>query len=203
MHFEKTDVFGHFVYKFHCDTPEIYLNRRLTNSLDLLLDLPLVVNRTKGSKYDSTYGEILTSAGNDYSDIINMPGSENLVKWVTESLLTLRPGSTKINYKRTWCNKMMRDSEGLVHAHNHPDYHVGIDFVAIFYVYNEPASGNLVFLEKGKFNTHYQDYPEEERIAIGCESGDMLVHGTEPWHAISVWQSDRPRVCLCFEGNYE
>lgn len=198
---EKTEVFGHPVYKFHCDKSEIYLNRRLSESLDLLLDLPLVVNRARGGKYDSAYGDILTSAGNEYSDIVNMPGSEDLVRWVTDCLLSLKPTASRIRYKRTWCNKMFRNSEGLVHAHNHPDYHGDIDFVAIFYVHNEIESGNLIFVEDGEFNTRYHDY--ERRISIACQSGDMLVHGTDPWHGISVWKSDTPRVCLCFEGRYE
>jgi hypothetical protein len=65
----------------------------LMNSIDRLLDLPLIQNRTQGLLYDSCYGEVLTSAGNEMSDIENLPGAGKLISWITEQLLKTSPDS--------------------------------------------------------------------------------------------------------------
>ena len=55
------------IYK--CDDKSLYENPILNSSINLLLDLPDVVNRIQGTEYDSAIGQVLTSAGNEYSDI--------------------------------------------------------------------------------------------------------------------------------------
>jgi hypothetical protein len=192
------------VKKYKCDDKSLYENPILLSSINLLLDLPDVVNRIKGSKYDSAKGEVLTSAGNDYSDITILPGSKGLVDWVTSKLLENSPKpSTSIKYLRTWANKMFYGSEGLVHAHIHPDFNVcHTDFVAIFYVHIPENSAQLIFVDGGEFNTKYTDYDESKLTIMKCESGDLIIHPPTIPHAVTTHNSHTPRLCLLFEGKY-
>jgi ectoine hydroxylase-related dioxygenase (phytanoyl-CoA dioxygenase family) len=188
------------IYK--CPSPSFYNNRRLSSSINLLLDLPDVVNRSKDSKYDSAYGNVLTSAGNEYSDIIQLPGSEELVFWVKEKILEYK-NKTNLKFLRTWCNMMFEGSEGLVHAHLHPDYkNIPTEFVAIFYVQLPMNGSQLLFVDDGEFNTHYRDYDKSKLHFMNCEEGDLLIHPPHLPHAVSVHNSKTPRICFVFEGIY-
>jgi hypothetical protein len=193
-------IFDHTVYKFHCENKELYTNRMLMNSIDRLLDLWTVQNRVLGSYYDSCYGEILTSAGNEMSDIENLPGAGRLIEWITKQLLLTSPGSKTVKFKRTWCNKMFKDSEGLVHAHTHPDLpDPGIDFVSIFYLQSTAEYGNLTIVDCDDFNTRVHEYPEHKRVALPCVSGDFIVHDKFVHHGITAVGKD-PRLIFAFEG---
>ena len=185
-----------------CDDTSLYQNSSLASSINLLLDLPQVLNRPKGDKYDSAYGNVLTSVGNDYSDIVNMPGASKLVDWITERLLVANPKATGVTYTKSWCNKMMKHSEGLVHAHYNPELSKQPDFVAIFY-YQVPEDGaNLLFVDGGEFNTHYYEYDESKITTIYSRTGRLVIHSPKIPHAVSVHNSDIPRICLVFEGTY-
>lgn len=192
------------VKKYKCNNKILYENPTLTSSINLLLDLPDVVNRIQGTKYDSAYGKVLTSAGNEYSDITVLPGAKGLVEWITTKLLENSPKPSKsIKYLRTWANKMFYNSEGLVHSHIHPDFNVcQTDFVAIFYVHIPENSAQLVFVEGGEFNKKYTDYDESKLTIMKCESGDLLIHPPTIPHGITIHKSQTPRLCLVFEGKY-
>lgn len=196
----KQTIFNGTIYRFHCDKTELYTNRMLLDSVDRLLDLPEIQNRTRGLLYDSCYGEILTSAGNSMSDIENLPGAGRLISWITEQLLLTSPGSKTVKFTRTWCNKMFKDSEGLVHAHVHPDVpKTDIDFVAIFYLQSTGEYGNLVIVDCDEFNTRVHTYPEDKKVALECVSGDLVVHDKFVHHGISV-VGETPRLIFAFEG---
>ena len=185
-----------------CDDTSLYQNPLLSASINLLLELPQVINREQGSKYDSAHGNVLTSVGNDYSDIINMPGASKLVDWITEKVLIANPKATGVNYTKSWCNKMMKHSEGLVHAHVNEDLVKKPDFVAIFY-YQVPEDGaNLVFVDGGEFNTHYYEYDESKITTIYSRTGRLVIHSPDIPHAVTIHSSDEPRICLVFEGTY-
>jgi hypothetical protein len=188
------------IYK--CPSPSFYNNSRLSSSINLLLDLPDVVNRTTGTKYDSTYGNVLTSAGNEYSDITLLPGSEKLVAWVTQKILEYG-NKSNVRLLRTWCNMMFEGSEGLVHAHLHPDFkNIATEFVAIFYVQIPENGAQLMFVDGGEFNKKYTDYDTSKLFYMNCETGDLLIHPPEIPHAISTHKSETPRICFVFEGIY-
>ena len=198
----KQTIFNRPVYRFHCNNEELYTNRMLMNSVDRLLDLPLIQNRTRGLLYDSCYGEVLTSAGNEMSDIENLPGAGRLMEWVTTQLLLTNPGSKTVKFKRTWCNKMFKDSEGLVHAHVHPDLpDPGIDFVSIFYLQSTAEYGNLVIVDCDDFNTRVHEYPEDKKVALKCISGDFIVHDKFFHHGISA-VGEEPRLIFALEGTF-
>lgn len=198
----KQTIFNRPVYRFHCDNEELYTNRMLMNSVDRLLDLPLIQNRTRGLLYDSCYGEVLTSAGNEMSDIENLPGAGRLIEWITTQLLLTSPGSKTVKFKRTWCNKMFKDSEGLVHAHVHPDLpDPGIDFVSIFYLQSTAEYGNLVIVDCDDFNTRVHEYPEDRKVALPCVSGDFIVHDKFFHHGISA-VGETPRLIFALEGTF-
>lgn len=198
----KQTIFNRPVYRFHCNNEELYTNRMLMNSVDRLLDLPLIQNRTRGLLYDSCYGEVLTSAGNEMSDIENLPGAGRLMEWVTTQLLLTNPGSKTVKFKRTWCNKMFKDSEGLVHAHVHPDLpDPGIDFVSIFYLQSTAEYGNLVMVDCDDFNTRVHEYPEDKKVALKCISGDFIVHDKFFHHGISA-VGEEPRLIFALEGTF-
>jgi hypothetical protein len=172
----------------------------LLDSVDRLLDLPEIQNRTRGLLYDSCYGEILTSAGNEMSDIENLPGARRLISWITEQLLLTSPGANTVEFTRTWCNKMFKESEGLVHAHVHPDVpKTDIDFVAIFYLQSTADYGNLVIVDCDDFNTRLHEYSEDKKMALPCVSGDLIVHDKFTHHGISV-VGKTPRLIFAFEG---
>jgi hypothetical protein len=198
----KQTIFGHPIYRFHCNQTELYTNRMLLDSVDRLLDLPEIQNRTRGLLYDSCYGEILTSAGNEMSDIENLPGARRLVEWITNQLLLTSPSSKTVEFTRTWCNKMFKDSEGLVHAHIHPDVpKTDIDFVAIFYLQSTEEYGNLVIVDCNDFNTRVQEYPEDKKISLPCVSGDLIVHDKFVHHGITA-VGKTPRLIFAFEGTF-
>lgn len=199
----KYNIFGHDVFKFHCDDVNLYTNKKLTASINLLLDHPLVQTRTHTSDYDSAYGGILTSVGNDYSDLTVLPGIDNLLDWVSKQITSTRDGAKSVTYTRTWVNKMFKDSEALVHAHSHPDFvNNTTEFVAIFYVNASADSANLTFIQDGNFNTHYYEYPEDRRHPVPNLSGDLLVHDISIHHSVSKHIHDEPRICLVFEGYF-
>jgi len=200
----KDVIFGHDVYKFHCPDNSIYTNKHLTASLELLLTHPLVLSRPpRSSIYDSAYGNIHTSVGNDYSDLTVLPGIQNLLSWISEQVLLTRPTAKSVTYTRTWANKMYKDSEALVHAHNHADFVNNItEFVAIFYINASEDSANLTFIKDGQFNTHYYEYPEDQRHPLQCRSGDLVVHGIDIYHSVSKHIHNEPRLCLVLEGYF-
>jgi hypothetical protein len=196
-------IFEYDSFHFFCNNNLVYQNTKLQSNIDTLLNLPLVVNRTKGGKYDSVCGTVLTSVGNEESDIVYMPGAEDLVTWITEKILETSPTAKSLEYKRSWVNKMFKYSQGLVHAHVHPDYKLPpVDFVAIFYLQVPEHGSDLIFVRDGEFNTLYLDYTETDRVHIKCSTGDLVVHSPYAYHAVSQHNSTIPRICLVFEGMF-
>jgi len=186
-----------------CDDASLYQNSVLNSSINLLLDLPQVQNRAQGGEYDSAYGEVLTSVGNEWSDLITMPGTTGLIQWITKELLKLNPDAKSLKYSKSWCNKMFKGSEGLVHAHTYPMFgDRKPDFVAIFYVQAETDCANLVFVDGGIFNSHYYDYDESKITTVYSRTGRLVIHSPNIPHAVTIHNSDIPRICLVFEGNY-
>ena len=112
------------------------------------------------------------------------------------------PSTFELDKSRTWANKMFKGSQGLVHAHVHPDFPNRTDFVAIFYVQIPENGAQLMFIDNGTFNSKYSDYPPEAIKYIHSETGDLLIHSPEIPHAVSTHNSDIPRVCLIFEGRF-
>ena len=196
-------IFGYPVYKFHCDNPEIYQNKQLVNSIERMLELPFVHDREQGNKYDSAVGEVLTTAGNEYSDLTLTPGSSQLVTWITEQVLKTRAGTTSVKYTRSWLNKMFKESEGLVHAHMHPDFtNNSTEFVAIFYINTSIDSATLTIVKDGEFNKPYTDYPAEQQHLLPCISGDLLIHPPAVFHGVTRHLLDEPRICVVLEGHF-
>ena len=190
------------VFKYKCSDTSLYQNTFFLNNLERLLDLPQVHERTQGTEYDSAFGKVLTTVGNDYSDLTTLPGAHKLIDWVTSKLCETYSCSD-IEYKKTWCNKMFKKSEGLVHAHYHPAVtQIPPDFVAIFYVQVPDDGAKLIFVEDGEFNTHYYEYDDSKLNFHKVESGDLVIHSPFVSHAVSVHQSETPRICLVFEGKY-
>lgn len=191
------------VKKFKCNDKNLYENPILTSSINLLLDLPDVVHRVQGTKYDSAMGQVLTSAGNEYSDILTLPGAKNLVSWIDSKIKESAPPGKSIEYIKSWANKMFYGSQGLVHAHIHPDFkNYESDFVAIFYVHIPENGAQLVFVDGGEFNKKYTEYDESKLTIMKCESGDLVIHPPQIPHGVTIHNSHTPRLCLVFEGRY-
>ncbi len=196
-------VFGYDIYKFKCEDESFYKNKALTSSIGLLLDLPLVRSRKQGNQYDSAYGETLTSVGNEYSNIVTLPGASKLVEWIKEKILETNLHAKNIIFAKSWANKMFQGSQGLIHAHTHPDFKLRVpDFVAIFYVNIPPNGSQLIFVENGAFNTKYGEYPESRTKRVHSETGDLLIHSPHLPHAVTIHNSEEPRLCLVFEGHF-
>jgi hypothetical protein len=190
------------VKKYKCNDKSLYENPILLSSINLLLDLPDVVYRIKGTKYDSATGEVLTSAGNEYSDVLTLPGAKGLVDWIT-SKVQENSSQKSVLYLKSWANKMFYGSQGLVHAHTHPDFkNYESDFVAIFYIHIPEDSAQLVFVEGGEFNKKYTDYDKTKLTIMECESGDLIIHSPTTPHAVTIHNSHTPRLCVVFEGKY-
>jgi Putative 2OG-Fe(II) oxygenase len=212
-------AFGYNIVRIQCENEELYHNEDLTKAVDHVLNLPIFKNRKRGLKEDSQIGNGLTSVGNDYLAIVNLPGSAALAKWVEEQMLLAREflkidkQGNKVKFKRSWANRLFHGAQGKCHQHVKVDQYIAEltdysyvnfrpDIVGILYVDVPPGSSDLVVINNGKEDTMVSDYSEEDKFYITPHKGELLLHVPEVWHGVTIHNSDLPRNCFVFDADF-
>jgi hypothetical protein len=214
------NVFGNPIIRILCEDENLYSNEDLVKSVDHVLNMPSVQNRKRNEPGDSHKGFGLTSVGQPYLDLVHLPGSFELVKWITEQLLVVHKelGIDKepksVYYKRSWANRFFRGGHGLCHNHvkldkyllemtNYAEEGFRPDAVAILYVDVPEGSSDLVFIRNGKGDTHLDEYDEDDKYYLKPKKGELVIHSPEVYHGVSVHNSDLPRNVFVFDIDYE
>jgi len=203
-------IFGHKIVRISCTDETVYRNEDLSRSVTDILNLPSTLNRIRGTKEDCLVGDGLTTVGQSYIDVAFLPGSNSLTKWITEqmqqskSIFEIDKPGTRIEYKRSWANRVFKGSKGKCHCHWQYNTQQNIDskpdIVALFYVDVPENSSKLVICNNGRENTLDTDYLEKDKYYISPSEGELILHSPEVWHAVSEHQNDLPRNVLVFDA---
>ena len=213
------NAFGHTIVRVSCPDPDIYLNEDLTKAVHSVLNLPYFKNRKRGFKADSQMGNGLTSVGNDYLALINLPGSAKLVKWVAEQMLSakeifkINKTESSVKFKRSWANRLFKGAQGKCHQHIKVDQYISEltdyshvnfrpDIVGIFYAVVPEGSASLAVINNGREDTVAADYPEEEKYYIHPVAGELVLHLPDVWHAVTLHNSESPRDVYVFDADF-
>lgn len=101
---------------------------------------------------------------------------------------------TGLQLNRVWFNKMYTGCKGRSHNHNKE-----CDIVLIYY-YNSPKkSGNLYFINSNEWGLLVEDIPKQSKYKIVSETGTLVIHTPDMFHAISEHKNKDPRVVLVME----
>jgi hypothetical protein len=200
------DAFGHCMVLSHCDHREYYINHDIASAVDKIFALPEVQNRERGADWDSHYGKGETSEVNPYLGPAHIPGASNLIQWIKSScvcaLSAYNITANDVKITRSWMNRMNQGSQGRCHVHTGKDI-LGLtespDLVAIFYVNNPENGSKLVIVKDGVAGTLPSDIPESNKIYITPNSGDLVIHRPEVYHAVSEHCNSDPRICFVFQ----
>jgi hypothetical protein len=210
------NVFDETIIKIQCENVEIYKNNELTKNINLMFESLTVKNRIRNLKGDSHKGAGLTSVGQPYN-ILDLPGSNDLKKWLIEQFLLVRNPlgkfGTNVKFKRHWANRLLRGGQGMCHNHTRLDKYMNMmtnykhenfcpDAVGILYVDVPENSSNLVFVRDGKEDTYLHEYDENRKYYLQPKEGELVIHSPEMWHAVSIHKSDLPRSVFVFDIDY-
>jgi hypothetical protein len=216
---ELLKPFNKNIIRVECINENLYRNDDLNRSVESLLNLSEVQNRPRNEPGDSHVGAGVTSVGQTYLKLVNLPGAQGLTEWVSQQLilakdiLGIKKEGNKIEYKRSWVNRLYRGAQGKCHQHieldnymkartNYSELNFRGDVVAIFYVDVPPNSSNLVIINNGKPDTIVEDYEDKDKFVLSPKSGQLVIHTPEVWHAVSIHNSDLHRTCFVFDADY-
>jgi len=211
-------IYGHEVVQIQCDDEQIYKNKLLTNSVDMVFKSPVVINRVRETIGDSHKGGGMTSVGQPYP-LIDLPGADNLKEWLTKQFLSVKDTlgyshkGNGVYFKRSWANRMLKDSFGNVHQHIKIDNYLATmtgyrhenfcpDAVGILYVNVPPDSSNLVFVKDGKADTPVEFFKEEDTTWLEPKQGLLVIHSPYVWHGVSTHGNELPRDVFVFDIDY-
>lgn len=216
---EILQVFDKPIVTVQCTNIDLYKNHDLNRSVESVLNLSTVKNKIRNEWGDSQVGDGLTSVGQTYLQLVNLPGAQPLTEWISEQILNAKdilkikkPGN-KIEYKRSWINRLYKGAQGKCHQHVELDDYMRArtdysnvkfraDVVAIFYVDVPVDSSQLVIINGGKPNTFEDEYTIDNKYYLKPESGKLVIHTPEIWHAVSKHNSDLHRTCFVFDAIY-
>jgi hypothetical protein len=212
------DVFDYKVIRIQSTNENLYRNEDLTKSVNHVLNMPTVKDRKRFDKGDSHKGSGFTSVGQPYLDLVYLPGSGDLTKWLTQQFLLIQKefgfdGAIDVEYKRSWANRLFTGGQGLCHNHVKIDKYMEQmtdyspanfkpDLVGIFYVDVPEGSSDLVFIRNGKDDTYIDDYDNIDKRHLKPVQGELVIHSPEVWHAVSIHNSDLPRNVFVFDIDY-
>jgi hypothetical protein len=216
---EILQVFDKTIVTVQCTDINLFKNEDLNKSVEAVLNLPSVKNKTRNEWGDSQVGAGLTSVGETYLQLINLPGSNQLIEWISQqlvnakSILKIEKPGNKIEYKRSWINRLYKGAQGKCHQHveldefmrkrtDYSNVNFRADVVAIFYVDIPVDSSQLVFINDGKPDTFEDEYTIDNKYYLKPQSGKLVIHTPEMWHAISKHNSNLHRTCFVFDANY-
>jgi hypothetical protein len=194
------NAFGHTIHITHCEHTEYYTNSDLQYSVERIFDLPEIKNRARGADWDSHYGEGETSEIIPSLGPANIPGADLLTNWVIEQCGQVLGKSVVVD--RSWMNRLNTGSQGRCHRHvgvDRPGMQQTPDLVAIFYVNNPPGGSSLVIVDHGIAGQLPSDMTESNKYYICPNTGDLVMHGPDVWHAVSEHLAVEPRICFVYQ----
>lgn len=213
------NAFGHTLVRVRCTDVDLYRNEDLTKAVDHVINMPFFTERKKGFKQDSQVGNGLTTVGNDFLALANLPGSSGLNKWVSDQMLAAREyfgidkAGDRVKFKRSWANRLFLGAKGKCHQHVKVDQYIAElsdyshvnfrpDIVGIFYVDVPDGSSKLAVINNGREDTHANDYAEEDKYYINPVEGELVMHLPEVWHAVTEHHSIFPRNVYVFDADF-
>jgi hypothetical protein len=216
---ELLTPFDKKIIRIQCTDETLYRNADLHRSVENLLSLSDVQNRPRNEPNDSHVGSGVTSVGQTYLKLVNLPGAQGLTEWVSQqllmakSILGIQKKGNKIEYKRSWVNRLYRGAQGKCHQHvklddymrertDYSEVNFRSDVVAIFYVDIPPNSSDLVVINNGRPATFVEEYEDKDKFVISPSAGHLVIHTPDVWHAVSVHNSDLHRTCFVFDADY-
>jgi hypothetical protein len=212
-------IFGHKVIKIQCEDKDIYKNKLLTDSVNMVFKSPVVINRVRQTIGDSHKGGGMTSVGQPYP-LIDLPGASKMKEWLTEQFLSVKDElghshkGNSVKFKRSWANRMAKGAYGDVHQHVKIDNYMSNltgysqegfcpDAVGILYVNVPPDSSNLVLVKDGREDTPVEMFPKEDTVWLQPNEGLLIIHSPYVWHGVSTHESDLPRDVFVFDIDFE
>lgn len=190
---EVINCFDYTLHRFQAEQ-DLYNDSSLKFAINKLLDTTYANNVAPSERI----GEAQSTVGSEYN-ILHLPEMRNLAEWVISKIMSIDEFKNKnfntFDFTRHWANRIYKGCNGL--CHTHPD---NADAVAIFYL-DAPKneSSDLVIINNGEENTNYLEYDNKNRHHINVESGTLLIHKPNVPHAVSIHNSETPRICLIFE----
>jgi hypothetical protein len=194
------NAFGHTIHVAHCEHTNYYANTEILHGVDRIFNLPEIKNRPRGTNWDSHYGQGETSEIVPMLGPANLPGTSQLTAWILEQCKQALGADVGID--RSWMNRLQTGSQGRCHRHMGVDRE-GMqqtpDLVAIFYVNNPPGGSRLIVVKEGVAGQLPSDMLEANKHYIQPQTGDLIMHGPEVWHAVSEHLADEPRICFVYQ----
>lgn len=194
------NAFGHTIHVAHCEHTDYYDNAEIAYGVNTIFNLPEIKNRPRGADWDSHYGEGETSEIVPMLGPANLSGAEKLTSWILEQCSQVLGKPSYVD--RSWMNRLQTGSQGRCHRHmgvDKPGMEHTPDLVAIFYVNNPPGGSRLVVVKDGIAGQLPSDMPESNKHYIQPQTGDLVMHSPEVWHAVSEHQASESRICFVYQ----
>jgi hypothetical protein len=214
-------VFNRKIIRFQCDSEEIYKNKNFLQNLDKLFNHPSIRDNTSIQQS----GKMHTTVDKPFISPLQLPGGELLEKWMYDKILEASSHfvefiPTKIEFVRSWANKMYINSSVIPHIHgaqhkiqkNYSDqlrnkihqsnYRFKQAGVAIFYINNPSNGGDLIFIKDGEVYNDISEYSSNDILFANVKAGELILHDVEMCHAVSEHKNNEPRICIVVEFKY-
>lgn len=204
MHLMQVEeIFGRKIARAHCNEPDFYTNIELQKSCNRVFALPEIQDRYRGAEWDSHEGNGESTEGNLFLGPDNLIGSSDLMQWIKSQCviaakLAWNIDATDVTVTRSWMNRMNKGSKGKCHKHSGSNAYIAPTMVAIFYVSNTDDGASLVIVNDGVHGLLPEEFPSVNTHSLITMPGDLVIHDSETYHAISEHKGNEPRVCFVF-----
>jgi hypothetical protein len=212
QHAEKISAFGYNIYKFNIFDDQLTIPQTWVDSAIQELATPEVrLNQSCNLDKGTTAGDtvIWSSFETPAKSFFAFADSDKLLEWIKEKIKVVATTMGFNNVKSAnltidWMNVMYKGSFGNCHTHHDIDVSTTAqNVVAIFYLQAPKNSSELLVIKNTKdystMGISPYDIPAEEIFPISVTTGDLVIHEVDLPHAVSIHQSDTPRLCLVME----
>jgi hypothetical protein len=192
------------IFITRCLDRQLWDNPMLENSIEKLFNFEVVA----GNISNESNGKVLTNCDINDLCLLDAPGINGLMEWMIPVLfdskekLDIKKEVNGIIFGRCWANKMFKGSNGICHRHNKYN---NIDGVAIFY-YRVPSQSSkfmLINCDKKNYDGKLEsEIDKNDIVYIDVQEGDLILHDTNIFHAVSDHHNNDPRICFVFEFAY-
>ena len=195
--FDKIEVETLKIFDFNilkCKIPKyFYDSKSLKESIDktFMYDDWEPVFQQVGKAYStSTYGGIKSVTNlNDVDALIDVISFTILKNFYKGNAIT-----DKITFNRMWMNKMFKGCQGKCHSHFY-----GVDGGSAVFYYDVPTNGSKLIILKEKIDGVVEKKHDKIAHYIPVETGDLIIHHSSVFHAVSEHMSDSCRICFVFD----